>query len=333
MKYSILIPARNSEATLPHCLDSVLELRFSDENFIKEIIVVDDASQDKTVQIADRPECRVIKLPKNLGRAEARNIGAQHATEEILVFVDSDIVIPANSLERVSQHFLSHPEAIAANGILSADVHGLNFFSDYKNLYMNYHLKQNPDFIDFIFSSFVAIKKEYFLPFKPYQAADDTELGIRMTAKYGKRILLAKDIEVKHLKRYTFWGLLKNDFGMASYWALILKHRKGFLMAIQERQFAHARSSQLFSLGFVGASLLCLALMIATPKVGALGYLLFLAAALLTRAGYFNFIFKKRGLGFLFKTLPLFYIDSIAHLTGAIWGVLVCREKIQGKIV
>jgi glycosyltransferase involved in cell wall biosynthesis len=72
---SIIIPARNSEATLTQCLESI----FLAVTNGAEIVVVNDGSDDATKTIAEKYPCQLINLPGSVGRAEARNIGAQHA--------------------------------------------------------------------------------------------------------------------------------------------------------------------------------------------------------------------------------------------------------------
>ncbi|HEY7474216.1 MAG TPA: glycosyltransferase family 2 protein, partial [Vicinamibacterales bacterium] len=55
-----------------------------------EIIVVDDASKDDTAEVAAQMGVTVLRRTKNAGPSSARNLGARHATGEILFFVDAD---------------------------------------------------------------------------------------------------------------------------------------------------------------------------------------------------------------------------------------------------
>src|ERR1700746_3827499 len=57
-----------------------------------EVIVVNDGSRDRTLEIAERyPYCRIISQP-NKGLSAARNVGAEAATGEIVAYTDSDCV-------------------------------------------------------------------------------------------------------------------------------------------------------------------------------------------------------------------------------------------------
>ena len=66
LKYSIIIPVYNAEATLNKCVDSVLMQQFA--NF--EVILVDDGSKDKSLQICEeyaRKDSRVAIIHKENG--------------------------------------------------------------------------------------------------------------------------------------------------------------------------------------------------------------------------------------------------------------------------
>ncbi len=88
MRVSVIIPAYNEEKFIEKCLISIKNQSFKDI----EIIVVDDGSTDKTVEIAEKIADRVI-LQDHLGCGKARNIGAKSAAGEILVFIDADMYL------------------------------------------------------------------------------------------------------------------------------------------------------------------------------------------------------------------------------------------------
>lgn len=87
---SVIIPARDEEQTLPKLLTSLTEQSL----VIKEIIVVDDESTDRTAEIAEGYGARVLstrdKKSIQTGKSAACWFGAQHATGDYLVFMDAD---------------------------------------------------------------------------------------------------------------------------------------------------------------------------------------------------------------------------------------------------
>lgn len=89
MKISVVIPAYNSETMIIDCLDSIADQTYKPY----EIIVVDDGSTDRTVDLVEgysRFPVKLIKSEKNGGGQVARNIGIKAAQGEWIAFNDSD---------------------------------------------------------------------------------------------------------------------------------------------------------------------------------------------------------------------------------------------------
>ncbi len=86
---SVVIPAYNAEKYLVQSMESILAQTFT--NF--EILIIDDGSTDKTLEIANGftdPRIRVIKNPGNLGLATSCNIGIKNAKGEFIARQDAD---------------------------------------------------------------------------------------------------------------------------------------------------------------------------------------------------------------------------------------------------
>ncbi|MEM4179241.1 MAG: glycosyltransferase, partial [Candidatus Caldarchaeum sp.] len=90
------------------CLESLLKQDQADI----EIIVVDDGSRDNTSLIVEKyvgkhpDKIQLIKLDKNKGLGAARNIGAQAAKGEVLLFLDADMIFPTDFVRRLVQPIL-----------------------------------------------------------------------------------------------------------------------------------------------------------------------------------------------------------------------------------
>lgn len=95
---SIVIPSLNEERYLPLLLSSIEDNNFSD----KEIILADAGSTDKTLEIAKRYNCIIAKggLP-----AFGRNEGAKLAKGDIILFLDSDVIVSSDFLDRSVKEF------------------------------------------------------------------------------------------------------------------------------------------------------------------------------------------------------------------------------------
>jgi len=87
-RVSVVVCAYNAERTIEPCLASLAVLNYPDY----EVIVVNDGSRDRTLEIAEGfGFCRIISQP-NKGLSVARNVGAEAASGEIVAYTDSDCV-------------------------------------------------------------------------------------------------------------------------------------------------------------------------------------------------------------------------------------------------
>ena len=114
MDVSILIPAYNSEKTIRRAIESALRQTFQDF----ELIIVDDGSQDGTLEVIKTivdPRIRVVRHAKNSGEAEARNTAIRSALGRYLAFLDSDDEWLPEKLSRQMEAIRKEPEGIVAN--------------------------------------------------------------------------------------------------------------------------------------------------------------------------------------------------------------------------
>ena len=95
---SIIIPALNEEDYVEFLLESIKKQDLKDY----EIILADAGSTDKTVEIAGKHQCKIIKggLP-----AAGRNNGAKVAKGDLLFFLDADTVLPENFFKKAFEEF------------------------------------------------------------------------------------------------------------------------------------------------------------------------------------------------------------------------------------
>jgi len=131
---TIIIPAYNAERTIRDCLASVLA---AEHDGPREVLVVDDGSTDDTCAIAESLGCRVLRTERNGGPALARNLGAAAATGEILIFVDADTRMRADSI-REAVRALEEEGVDAVTGMYEAEPLNGGFFPAYY-AYLKYH--------------------------------------------------------------------------------------------------------------------------------------------------------------------------------------------------
>jgi glycosyltransferase involved in cell wall biosynthesis len=108
---SVIVCAHNEEAYVAGCLHSLLaQTRQPDE-----ILVIDNASTDRTPQAAAVAGVRVIGEPRK-GLVIARERGRLEAGGELLVYLDADCRAPITWLERIERRFARAPALIALSG-------------------------------------------------------------------------------------------------------------------------------------------------------------------------------------------------------------------------
>lgn len=104
-KISIIIPVYNSEEFLAECLDSILSQSYQEF----EIILINDGSKDNSLKICEKYSANDdrIKLfnTENSGVSAARNLGLKNAEGQLILFFDSDDIMPAETLKNHILHF------------------------------------------------------------------------------------------------------------------------------------------------------------------------------------------------------------------------------------
>ena len=102
MRFSVIIPAYNSEKFLEECLRSVLSQSYQDF----EVLIVDDGSTDSTPLLVDASVNSMFKVrgfhTVNQGPLRARRIGMENALGDYLLFLDSDDCLRHDALEVIS---------------------------------------------------------------------------------------------------------------------------------------------------------------------------------------------------------------------------------------
>lgn len=104
MKLSVVIPAYNEENYIGPCLKAVTKEATRSGHDV-EIIVVNNASTDRTVEIAARfPGVKVVTEPCK-GLSRARNTGCRESHGELIMNVDADCLMPRGYISRMLPHF------------------------------------------------------------------------------------------------------------------------------------------------------------------------------------------------------------------------------------
>ena len=107
LEISVIIPTYNCARYLPDAIESVLQQ--SKQSLVKEIIIVDDGSNDDSTNVLKEysekiPRIRTY-LTEHAGASQARNIGIQRSKSPLIAFLDADDYWHNNKLEVQAQDF------------------------------------------------------------------------------------------------------------------------------------------------------------------------------------------------------------------------------------
>ena len=112
---SVIVPVYNEAIVISNTIRSLLNSRYP----INEILIVDDGSTDKTVQVikGQFSNNRKIKLiqKENGGKASALNVGIQQAIGEIIITIDADTLLTSSTISHLVKNF-SDPQVAAVSG-------------------------------------------------------------------------------------------------------------------------------------------------------------------------------------------------------------------------
>ena len=132
---SIVVVSYNSGHILDECLDRLPGNA--------EIIVVDNASSDDSITVAQRHPVRIVSLPENVGYGRACNRGADAASGKFILFLNPDVRFDAGSIAKLAEAAERYPGAAAfAPRLIKPD--GSAVFQDSSILCSPPHNKSKP---------------------------------------------------------------------------------------------------------------------------------------------------------------------------------------------
>jgi hypothetical protein len=153
----------------------------------------------------------------------------------------------------------------------------------------------------------------------------DVELGYRMSA-HGHSIMLQPDIQVTHLKHWTFRSMLKADFmDRGVPWARLLAEQSALLGPAA----AKATSLSLRAKEKSNTFLVCLGLLLLALSVGPRNHLLSMLGGIclfivvLRGLPLYSFFYRKRGLVFAICGVVLHMVYYLTAAVSVVWGALL----------
>ena len=296
---SVVIPVNNGGRDFGRCLRGLRDSSWTDY----ELLVVDDGSIDDTAEQAESFGATVLRNSRKLGPAAARNAGALASGAPLIFFLDADVAVHPDAIARAMARFEADPGLAGLFGSYDDDPPAPGLVSRFRNL-LHHYVHQSGAFVDdarpahTFWTGCGLIRRDAFLSsggFDPQlyrrPAIEDIELGYRL-ARAGHRIVLARDVQATHLKRWTFVEMIRTDiFRRGVPWVLLMKRSKVVEtdLNVSRAQRACVVATGLGLLGTIGAIWL--------PSLLALVPLSVLAIVGLNR-DFYRFLAQRRGVAF-----------------------------------
>ena len=217
---SVIIPNRNSAATLAKCLAAARASQHG--NF--EIIVVDDASEDNSIEVIERHACRLVRLAQHGGAAKARNAGASHSRGRILFFTDADCLLQPDTLALAARTLALEGANAIVGGTYTPAPHDRHFFSRFQSVFIHYFETRHAPAADYVATHALAVDAAVFRSNRGFAEhvrpiLEDVEFSHRLR-RAGCRLVMNPAIQVQHIFNYSLLRSLRNAFTKSLHWTI-----------------------------------------------------------------------------------------------------------------
>lgn len=224
-KISVVIPARNASDIIGECLLLLLNQSKLVYKRDYEIILVDDGSEDNTVEVSNKYGIQVISQ-KHAGPSAARNNGVKVSRGDIIVFTDADCIASPDWLFQLTQPLISNNEIIGVKGAYRTNENGVIPRFVQQEFEYKYQRMKNQKLIDFIDTYSAAYRKNIFMEnggfdeIFPVPSVEDQELSYRLARK-GYHMVFQPSAIVYHKHDLNILEYVSRKF-LIGYWKVFM---------------------------------------------------------------------------------------------------------------
>ncbi len=219
---SIVIPNRNGAAVVGECLRAA----FASSYPRFEVVVVDDASEDGSIDVIQGFPCKLVRLEGHGGVSKARNAGAKASSGELLFFIDNDCLLERDALSRAEASYGGRKDLVLG-GTYTREPYDRDFFSAFQSVFINHFetKRAEPDYVaahamlidaglfersgGFVEGSFIGVAA----------SVEDVELCHRLR-RSGCELAMNPGVQVRHVFRFSLLRSLRNAMKKARYWTM-----------------------------------------------------------------------------------------------------------------
>jgi len=225
---SVIVPVLNGERTIKECIASLLGTDYPAE--LREILVVDNGSTDRTAEIVTSYPVRYLREERR-GAARARNRGVEVSKGELLVFTDADCIVSRGWLRALVQPYAEQIVGGVAGEIVSypPSTQAERYAARIRHLSPQLYLSRR--LLPFAVFANLSFRREVFdrigLLDGELVQGDSTDFCTRFLRETDLRLAYASKAVVFHRHRKTAWELFQQQWSYGRGHALLyIKYRQ-----------------------------------------------------------------------------------------------------------
>lgn len=213
-RISVVMPTTDFGDTFGTCARRVIETLRPDLG--DEFFVVFDGEAPELRGWLAESGAMLLGTGRRAGPAAARNLAAESAHGDVILFVDADCELAVDALERVRSTFDADPDLCGVLGAYDAEPAAPGLVSRFRNLLHHHTHVRHAGPAETFWSGCGAMRTGAFLDLGGFDARyrkpsiEDIELGSRAVAA-GGRLRLDPGIACKHHKRWTLGSMITTD--------------------------------------------------------------------------------------------------------------------------
>lgn len=210
---SLIMPTIEWGPTFQRCVHAAAKgLENADQ-----LLVVFDGTAPQSLLGLLPPGARLLQTEIRQGPAAARNLAAKQAHGSILFFVDADVELHPDAVDRVRSRFYANPRLSAVFGSYDSYPPASGLVSRFRNLLHHYTHASHPGPATTFWAGCGAVRLDRFLSLGgfnpqayPLPSIEDIEFGLRLHGA-GDQILLDPMIQGTHHKHWSLGLMLRTD--------------------------------------------------------------------------------------------------------------------------
>lgn len=259
LSLSIIIPVKRDDPFILRCIDA---LWLSAPTGCEIIIVLDGWETNRLERFEADGNIRIFSHP-SAGPAVCRHFGASKAAHDWLCFLDSDVIVRADTFEKAALSLQDSGD----DGLIGSyddQPEAPSTVSRFRNLLHHYHHQRNHGVSGVFWGAFGMVRKDAYIKvggFDPafrHASVEDIELGYRL-AKHGFVVRIRSEVQVCHLKHWTLRNMIYTDVWLrARPWTTLMRMYRRWgdrPLNTSVREQASALLACLFPLSLAGSFL------------------------------------------------------------------------------